>query len=116
MKRIKNLTSQCGVYFEHKVEFQGKQFLLLYGYHSSGDYILIPSRHISCELNEIISVNANLFASLTEKLVYIGLEKSLASAIEEYLNAWKGKNRDILEPIHQQHLINIINENLERMN
>ena len=34
---ISNFTAECGIYFEHSVDYNGKAYLVIYGYHADGN-------------------------------------------------------------------------------
>lgn len=62
--------------FEFSVNFNGSNFLVIYGRHINGGFCCIPNWGIGCEMADPYDTFYN-----TEKLCYIGVDESTAKVI-----------------------------------
>mgnify|MGYP006974439479 CR=1 FL=1 len=80
----KDFTSNCRIYLEHNIAFDGYTYLLIYGHHINGAFISIPNWKIACEATDIPH-NTRYNA---EKMRSAGLDADVSQALAEYIDKW----------------------------
>ena len=80
MKRVTfadDFTDQCYIHFGHDIEFNGYRYHIIFGHHSHGGFICIPTVGVCCEASDhYYSASYN-----TEKLMEAGLSYDVAQTI-----------------------------------
>ena len=84
MKKVRcaaDFTDQCYIHFGHDIEFNGYRYHIIFGHHSHGGYICIPTVGVCCEASDFShSAEYN-----TGKLMEAGLSHDVAQTIAIYI-------------------------------
>ena len=83
-----DFTSSFKIYFEHFINLNGDDYLLIFAHHINGGLIAIPDWNICCEA----SAYCDDIVYNTSKLTNSGLDEKTAKKIATYIDEWL-KNR-----------------------
>lgn len=95
---ISNFTAECGIYFEHSVDYNGKAYLVIYGYHADGNFVFLPNQMRGCTVE-------NDFQAISEKIIATGIKAGFAKEIENHIYQWKS--------MHQEEINKVVCEKIE---
>lgn len=92
MNYIDDFTDESGIYFEHSLNYNGKAYLVIYGYHVDGNFVFLPNQMRGCTVD-------NDFQPISQKMIEAGFKAEFATVVAEYIYNWKDLHPEEIEKV-----------------